>query len=223
MQLVGPRRPVSHCADATLDMSGLTLRVVETEAELLHRLRQGDEEAFEMVVARYHQPMLRLANSLVGSRAVAEEAVQDTWLGVVRGVDRFEGRSSFKTWLFRILVNRTRSATRREPSSTQIDALYTVDPTRFDARGQWAEPVEQWNEESDRRLDAATLAPILSAALDDLPARQRQVLLLRDVEQLSSDEVCAVLEITAGNQRILLHRGRARLRERLDAQLKRGV
>ena len=194
---------------------------MESDAELLGRLCQGDEEAFVTVVARYQQPMLRLACSLVPNRAVAEEAVQDTWMGVVRGVDRFEGRSSFKTWLFRILVNRARSASSREPLDAPIEGLHAVDPARFDAQGQWADPLEQWTEDSDDRLDAAFWAPVLSSALDDLPPRQRQVVILRDVEGLSTDEVCTVLAISPGNQRILLHRGRSRLREILEAQMKK--
>ncbi len=192
------------------------------DSELLSRVRTGDEEAFVMLVARYQQPMLRLACSLVSNQAVAEEAVQDTWLGVVRGIENFEGRSSFKTWLFRILVNRARSAGAHEPSEPSIDTLQAVDPTRFDARGQWADPLDRWTEESEDRLDAATWVPILKAALDALPPRQRQVVVLRDVEGLSNDEACAVLGISVGNQRILLHRGRSRLRQILDAEMEKG-
>jgi RNA polymerase sigma-70 factor, ECF subfamily len=198
-----------------------TLRAVETDGELLSRVRAGDEEAFVMLVARYQQPMFRLACSMVQSQQVAEEAVQDAWLGVVRGIDRFEGRSSFKTWLFRILVNRVRSAGSREPPDPSIETIQAVDPTRFDAEGQWADPVDHWSEASEDRLDAATWVPILKAALDTLPARQRQVVLLRDVEGLSNDEACAVLGISVGNQRILLHRGRARLREILDVEIEK--
>ena len=192
------------------------------DVELLSRLRNGNEEAFVMLVGRYQQPMLRLARSFVPSNAVAEEAVQDTWLGVVRGIERFEGRSSFKTWLFRILVNRARSAGSREHPSASIESLHAVDPARFDAHGQWADPLEPWPEESEDRLEAATWLPILKSALDDLPPRQRQVVMLRDVEGLSSDEVCGVLGISSGNQRILLHRGRTRLREILEVELKKG-
>ncbi len=200
---------------------GPTLRTVEMDGELLSRVRTGDEEAFVMLVARYQQPMLRLACSLISNQAVAEEAVQDTWLGVVRGIEQFEGRSSLKTWLFRILVNRARSAGAHEPSDPSIETLHAVDPTRFDARGQWADPLDHWIEESEDRLDAAIWAPILKAALDELPPRQRQVVMLRDVEGLSNDEACAVLGISVGNQRILLHRGRARMREILDDKMKK--
>jgi RNA polymerase sigma-70 factor (ECF subfamily) len=189
------------------------------DVELLSRLRNGDEDAFVMLVARYQQPMLRLARSMVPNQAVAEEAVQDTWMGVVRGIDRFEGRSSFKTWLFRILINRTRSAGSREHPNAPLESLPVVDPDRFDAQGQWADPLDRWVEETEDRLDAVRWLPILKTALDDLPPRQRQVVLLRDVEGLSSDEACNVLGISAGNQRILLHRGRSRLRGILEAHM----
>jgi RNA polymerase sigma-70 factor (ECF subfamily) len=192
------------------------------DGELLSRVRTGDEEAFVMLVARYQQSMFRLACSIVSNPAVAEEAVQDTWLGVVRGIERFEGRSSFKTWLFRILVNRTRSAASREPWDEPIETLWTVDPGRFDGLGQWADPLDRWTDDSEDRLDAAAWAPILKSALDALPPRQRQVVMLRDVEGLTHDEACAVLGISVGNQRILLHRGRARLRAVLDAELGKG-
>jgi RNA polymerase sigma-70 factor (ECF subfamily) len=189
------------------------------DIEQLSRLRSGDEEAFVMLVARYQRSMLRLARSMVSSDAVAEEVVQDTWLGVVRGIDRFEGRSSFKTWLFSILVNRARSAGSAEHPNTPIEALHAVDPSRFDAQGQWADPLERWSEDSEDRLDAGALTPILNSALDDLPPRQRQVVVLRDVEGLTNAETCSALRISSGNQRILLHRGRSRLRGMLEAKM----
>jgi RNA polymerase sigma-70 factor (ECF subfamily) len=192
------------------------------DVEMVTRLREGDEEAFVTLVGRYQQPMLRLARCFVPSQAVAEEAVQDTWLGLVRGIEQFEGRSSFKTWLFRILVNRAQSAGSREHASTSLDQLHAVDPARFTAQGQWAEPVDRWIEESEERLDAVMWAPILKSALEDLPPRQRQVVILRDVEGLSNDEACAVLGISVGNQRVLLHRGRSQLREILDAKMVKG-
>lgn len=172
-----------------------------------------------MLVARYQQPMLRLARAYVPSRAVAEEAVQDTWMGVVKGIERFEGRAAFKTWLFRILINRARSAGTREQRHATNEPHHAVDPIRFDTNGQWADPVERWTEDSEDRLEAATWAPALQSGLEDLPPRQRRVVVLRDMEGLSSDEVCDLLDISAGNQRILLHRGRTRLREILEAQI----
>lgn len=195
-----------------------TLLRVETEIELLGRLRSGDEQAFAILVERYQIPMLRLANSIVSNRAVAEEAVQDTWMGVVRGIEHFEGRSSLKTWLFHILVNRVRTA-RAVEEKRRVDRLPSVDPSRFDRSGQWAQPVQPWDEDLEDRLDASAFMPTLRAALDLLPARQREVVLLRDVEGLSSDETCDVLGIRPGNQRILLHRGRAGLRNQLAAEM----
>jgi RNA polymerase sigma-70 factor (ECF subfamily) len=195
---------------------------VDADVEMVARLRDGDEAAFVTLVGRYQQPMLRLARSFTSSHAVAEEAVQDTWMGLVRGIDNFEGRSSFKTWLFRILVNRARSAGTREHPAAPTEALHTVDPARFNVQGQWADPVDHWIEESEQRLDAAAWAPVLKSALEDLPPRQRQVVLLRDVEGLTHDEVCTVLGITAGNQRVLLHRGRAQLRGILEQKMGKG-
>jgi RNA polymerase sigma-70 factor (ECF subfamily) len=206
------------------------MRRVVTDAELLGRLRDGDEDAFVTLVGRYQQPMLRFARTMVPSHAVAEEAVQDTWMGVVRGIDQFEGRSSLRTWLFRILVNRARSAGSSERRSVgagvpgSVGSLMTdttgegpaVDPSFFDTRGSWVEPVARWGEENDDRLDAATMAPFLKVALDNLPPRQRQVVVLRDLEGLSGSEVCDVLGVSPGNQRLLLHRGRNQLRRDLE-------
>ena len=198
-----------------------TLSVVETDVELLDRLRNGDEGAFVALIDRYQHTMLRLARSMVSSPAVAEEAVQDTWMAVVRGIDGFEGRSSLKTWLFRILINRTRSAGSKEHVGPPIESLHAVDPSRFDSQGHWANPLDRWVEDSEARLDAAQWLPALKTALEELPPRQRQVVLLRDVEELSSGEACDLLGITLGNQRILLHRGRSRLRGLLEAQMGR--
>jgi RNA polymerase sigma-70 factor, ECF subfamily len=192
----------------------------QEELDLLARLQSGDEDAFAQLVERHGGAMLRLANTLVPSRAVAEEVVQDTWLGVVRGIDRFAGRSSLRTWLLAILVNRARSAGAREGRSVAIeDAAPAVDGSRFDASGAWRAPPPHWVEESDERLLAQALADPLREALDGLPPRQRQVVTLRDLEGLSAREVCDVLDISEGNQRVLLHRGRSRLREALEHEM----
>jgi RNA polymerase sigma-70 factor, ECF subfamily len=195
---------------------------VGDESELLRRLRAGDEQAFVMLVRRYHDSMVRLASSFVPSRAVAEEVVQDTWMGVLRGIGGFEGRSSLRTWLFRILVNRARTAGERERRSVAIsDPGPAVDQSRFDEAGGWISPPEQWVEDIDDRLRAGKLADRIRSAIEELPARQREVVTLRDVEGLSSDEVCHVLEITDGNQRVLLHRGRSRVRQVLETEFGR--
>ena len=129
------------------------------ESELLSRLRSGDERAFTVLVERYHEPMLGLAASFVPSRAVAEEVVQDTWLAALRGLDAFEGRSSLKTWLFRILVNRARSTGSKEQRSIPVaDPEPAVDPSRFGGDGGWADPPEHWIEAAERRIAAGKLA-----------------------------------------------------------------
>ena len=141
-------------------------------------------------------------------------------MGVVRGVDRFEGRSSFKTWLFRILVNRARTAGAREPRDLPLsDGEPAVDPSRFDSAGAWAQPLESWAD-ADDRLVAATWSAVPAGGLGELPPRQREIVILRDMEGLPSDDVCDVLGITEGNQRVLLHRGRSRLRS--DARVRAG-
>jgi len=191
------------------------------DSELLHGLRSGDERAFTVLVERYHEPMLALAASFVPSRAVAEEVVQDTWLAALRGLDAFEGRSSLKTWLFRILVNRARSTGSKEQRSIPVaDPEPAVDPARFGGDGGGADPPEHWIEAAERRMEAGKLAGQIRVWIDDLPARQREVVLLRDVEGMSSEDVCAVLALTDGNQRVLLHRGRSRLRQLLENELR---
>jgi RNA polymerase sigma-70 factor (ECF subfamily) len=194
------------------------------DLELLARLRGGDEAAFVTLVDRYHTPLLRLASTFVPNQAVAEEVVQDTWLGVVRGIHRFEGRSSLKTWLFRILVNRARSAGVRERRHTPVDPERTpsVPPERFGPGGQWVDPPVPWTDEAEDRIVAARLAERITAHLGALPESQRQVLVLRDFEGLSAPEVCDLLGLTETNQRVLLHRGRSRIRGLLEAELGKG-
>ena len=194
---------------------------MDEDGDLLQRLRVGDEAAFGELVDRYHPAMLRLARSMLPSAAVAEEAVQDTWMAVVRGIERFEGRSSLKTWLFRILANRARSTGAKEQRDSSNPLGPAVDAACFDVDGAWLHPVAPWQEQSEDRLDAARFAPLVRSALDQLPARQRAVVVLRDVDGLSSDEVCTVLALTPGNQRLLLHRGRSRLREMLETAMRR--
>ena len=193
------------------------------DTELLRRLRAGDEQAFVILVRRYHDAMLRLASSFVPSRAVAEEVVQDTWMGVVRGIGGFEERSSFRTWLFRILVNRARTTGTHEQRSVPVaDPEPAVDPSRFDGSGGWADPPERWIEAAEGRIEAGKLAGRIKVLIDELPTRQREVVILRDVEEMTSEEVCSVLAISDGNQRVLLHRGRSRLRQLFELEF-RGV
>ena len=183
--------------------------LVDDDAVLVERLRAGDETAFAELVRRYQPRLLRVAESTVGSRAVAQEVTQDAWLAVLRGVDRFEGRSSFKTWLFRILLNRARTAAHREQRAGR--PADSVDE-RFDSNGAWTVPPEPWSERADDRIVAERLAARVQALLPQLPDAQRQVVVLRDVEGLPPAEVADLLDLSDGNQRVLLHRGRARLR-----------
>ena len=193
---------------------------MDVDAPLLARLRDGDEEAFVILVERYHSSMLRLAMSYVSSRAIAEEVVQDTWLAVLRGLGRFEERSSLRTWVFSILVNRARTTGVREARSVPVaDAGPVVDAARFGPNGAWAVPPEPWAEEAENRIDAGKLSELVRGGLDGLPGRQREVVVLRDVEGMSSAEVCQVLAISEANQRVLLHRGRSKLRQALESEL----
>jgi RNA polymerase sigma-70 factor, ECF subfamily len=189
------------------------------DAELVARLQAGDEEAFATLVREYQPRLLRVARSLVDSTAVAEEVVQDTWLAVVCGVGRFEERSSLKTWLFRILVNRARTTGSREHRSAPVgDDVEEL----FDSVGAWAVPPTPWAELVDDRLEAHGLARKVHAALPELPTGLREVVVLRDVEGLSSADVATALGISDGNQRVMLHRARTRLRRRLAADLGAG-
>jgi RNA polymerase sigma-70 factor (ECF subfamily) len=191
--------------------------VDDPDAALLDALRAGDEAAFATLVERYHTRLLRFAGTFVSSRAVAEEVVQDTWLGVVRGIERFEGRSSVKTWLFRILANRARSTGVREARTV---SLGDDDPLegRFDDAGVWSEPPEPWADAVDERLLAGALAERVRDCLPSLPEAQRQVLVLRDIEGVEATDVCGLLGLSAGNQRVLLHRARTRMRALLEAE-----
>jgi RNA polymerase sigma-70 factor (ECF subfamily) len=200
------------------------------DAVTIRALRSGDEAAFRMLVAELHPSLVRVAQIYVSSRAVAEEVVQETWVGVLRGLDRFEGRSSLKTWIFRILTNTAKTRAVREGRTLPFSALQSpgtvpepaVDADRFrpddDPRwpGHWAAPPADLPEE---RLLAAETRERLAEAIDALPANQRAVVRLRDVDGWSSDEVCNALGLTETNQRVLLHRGRSKVRAALERYL----
>ena len=190
---------------------------VADDRELVARLQAGDEAAFVELVRMYQTRLQRLAESVVSSRSVAEEVVQDTWLAVVRGVERFEGRSTFKTWLFHILLNRARSAAGREHRAPPLADEDLGE--RFDANGAWATPPVPWSEEAEDRLVAQHLAERVRALLPGLPEAQRQVLLLRDIEGVPAPDVCELLGVSDGNQRVLLHRARVHLRRQLDLEM----
>lgn len=191
---------------------------------LLQALREGDDQVFCDLVERWSGIMLRVALSYVASRAMAEDVVQDAWLTMLRSLDRFEGRSTFRTWILGIVVNLARSRARAErrtaPLSSESDGP-TVDPARFLPADHprwprhWAVEPVAWHTPEEDLLAGETRTVILEA-IDSLPAAQRDVLVLRDVEGLGSTEVCTVLHLTAANQRVLLHRARSRVRHALE-------
>ncbi len=208
----------------------------EDEQRLVAALRRGEEAAFVELVARYGASLLRLARTFVRDRAVAEEVVQETWLAVLNGIDRFEGRSSLKTWIFQILSNRAKTRAVRERRSAPFSALAgdgdddeaAVDADRFRDEGHrwaghWAAAPADWSAlPEERLLGSETLAQV-HAAIETLPPRQADVLVLRDVEGWAPEEVCAALGISDGNQRILLHRARSKVRAALERYLTEGA
>lgn len=192
------------------------------DPDLLVRLRAGDEAAFADIVRAWSPAMLRVARAHVRTHASAEEVVQEAWLAVVRGLDGFEGRSALRSWVFTILANIARRRGRTEARIMTTEHELPVDLDRFqgddgDYPGHWrdgAAPVE-WGPEP--ALLAAEFHAVLDEALAQLPARQRSVVELRDVHGIESEEVCVLLDLTPANQRVLLHRGRSRLRAVLEA------
>ena len=197
-----------------------------TEAALLERLRAGDEAAFEGLVAGLYGTMLTVARTYVKDRAVAEEVVQETWLAVINGLDRFEGRSSLKTWILSILVNQAKTRGTREartiPFATLEDDAPAVDPERFRGpheqyTGGWRAFPANWNAATIVE-DRETLR-VAMRAIAGLPLTQQTVIRMRDVEGYSSEEVCATLDVSEANQRVLLHRARSRVRSALERHL----
>jgi RNA polymerase sigma-70 factor (ECF subfamily) len=204
------------------------------EQRLLAGLRARDEAAFMELIDRYGPSLLRVAQLFVPTRAAAEDVVSETWLGVLTGIDRFEGRSSLKTWLFRILTNRAKTRGVRESRSIPFSALAVaelgsdepaVDPDRFlpadDPRrpGAWASAPRAWADLPEERLLAAETREVIADAIDALPTVQRTVISLRDLEGWGGQEVAEALGISEGNQRVLLHRARSRVRAALDVYL----
>jgi RNA polymerase sigma-70 factor (ECF subfamily) len=193
-----------------------------SERELVDRLRAGDDQAFSVLVQRHHAGMVRVALSHVRTRAVAEEVAQEAWIGLLRGLDRFEGRSSLKTWLYRIVVNRAITTGLKERQHVPVeDSELEADDGLFSRDGWWVTPPVHWADEVVDRLTAHDAAPTILELITSLPPAQRRVVTLRDVEGLSSVEVCEILCITEGNQRVLLHRGRARIRTLLEGRVLR--
>jgi RNA polymerase sigma-70 factor (ECF subfamily) len=192
--------------------------VQPVETSVVEALRAGDESAFRSLVAEYGPSMLRVARMYVGSRAVAEEVVQEAWVAVLNGIDRFEGRSSLKTWIFRILTNIAKTRGQREGRSIPFSSLapdeHAVDPDRFAENGQWASPPRSFGPE-ERLLSHETMA-VVEAAIAALPPSQAIVITMRDVDGFTAEEARNALDISETNQRVLLHRARSKVRQALE-------
>jgi RNA polymerase sigma-70 factor, ECF subfamily len=200
------------------------------DAELVEALRRGDEPAFRALVDELTPALMRVALAHVPSRAVAEEVVQDTWVGVIKGIDRFEGRSALRTWIFQILLNTARTRGQREKRTLPFSFFRrggeegrdepAVDADRFQGRrdanpGHWSRPPVEWSS-PEEKLASDGAREVLLQAVAELPPRQREVITLRDIQGYSAAEVCNALELTETNQRVLLHRARSKVRAALE-------
>ncbi|MGZ5290793.1 MAG: RNA polymerase sigma factor [Actinomycetota bacterium] len=213
-------------------MSGATI-ASEQDLQLARSLRAGDEAAFMSLVERLQPAMLRIARMYVSTQAVAEEVVQDAWLGVLKGIDAFEGRSSLRTWIFRILVNIAKTRGAREARSAPFSSVWAPDAADEPAveldrflsdgherwPGHWAAPPASWESVPEERLLSRETLATVAAAIEALPPNQREVIRLRDVLGWSSKEVRNALELSETNQRVLLHRARSKVRRALERYL----
>ena len=206
-----------------------------TDDKLVAALRNGDEGAFAALIDMYHASMVRVAMIYTGDRAQAEDVAQETWIAVLKGIGRFEGRSALKTWIFSILANRAKTKSQRERRSITFSDLShagddanefepTVDPTCFADDGWWRDETHphSWadaHESPDVAYLSAEMRARAQQAIDALPPNQRQVITFRDVEGWSSQEVCNILGVSESNQRVLLHRARAKVRQMLDTYI----
>jgi RNA polymerase sigma-70 factor (ECF subfamily) len=195
------------------------------DARLVERARQGDEAAFAELVRRYSPSLLRVARMYVPTQALAEDVVQETWLGVLRGLERFEGRASFKTWLFRILSNRAKTRGERERRTVPFATLAgaesdgdepAVDPARFADDGHWSSLPQRWDLDPEAAARSGALRHIVDEAVEKLPPNQRAVITMRDLEGLDSETVRNALDVSETNQRVLLHRARSKVRQALE-------
>jgi RNA polymerase sigma-70 factor, ECF subfamily len=224
-------------AEQELLPEALAQQADSEELRLLERLRGGDEVAFASLVDRHHGALVRLARAYVSDHSIAEEVVQETWIGVLEGLDRFKGRSSLKTWIFSILTNKAKTRGVRESRHVSFSPLEAsddspeepaVDPTRFRTTGHWAgywaSYPQPWDENTPEKLLLSKEGTaFLEQAIEALPAKLRQIIVMRDVEGLSSEEACNILGISETNQRVLLHRARSRVRRGLEKYLEGGA
>jgi RNA polymerase sigma-70 factor (ECF subfamily) len=215
-------------AAATTPESGATV-VSEDDLRIIEALRARDEGTFTMLVERHNGALVRLATIYVHDRAVAEEVVQDTWIGLLESLDRFEGRSSLKTWLFRILLNCARARARKDSRTIPFSAAFRPEDAGGDERvgrffpgwvpvlgGHWTRPVADWHDEPERRALSDETRAHIQRTIDALPPAQREVIMLRDVAGFGSEEVCNALGLSDTNQRVILHRARTRVRRALE-------
>jgi RNA polymerase sigma-70 factor (ECF subfamily) len=197
------------------------------EVDLLARLRAGDERAFETLVEQHHRTMLTVARMYVKTHAAAEEVVQDAWLGVLRGLDGFEGRSSLKTWIMRIVVNAALRRGARDARTVPFSSLVpegtetAVDPDRFQGPddgfpGHWSRYPSDWQSLPENVVTGQETMTVAKRAIAELPDRQRTVISMRDIHGWTAEEVCSALDLSPGNQRLLLHRARSRVRAALE-------
>jgi len=216
------------------DHRSATASGLATEEELLAALRRGDENAFASLIEKHNAMLMRMAMIYVRDRSVAEDVVQETWIGFLESLTRFEGRASLKTWIFRILINSAKKRLRRDRRSIPFSSLSsedfdpsepTVDPERFlgpaDSRWphHWRSTPPNWGDMPESRLVSGETIGIVQSAIESLAPAQREVITLRDIEGWTSDEVCNVLGITDTNQRVLLHRARSKVRRELEKYL----
>jgi RNA polymerase sigma-70 factor (ECF subfamily) len=220
--------------DSEVTISVQSALISSEDAALVARLRNRDEAAFLEVVQRHHGSLVRMAQSFVNNRAVAEEVAQDTWVAVLQGIDRFEGRSSLKTWIFQILVNRAKTRGMRESRCINFSGMIdgnsdsgypSVDPSRFlpadDAQypGHWACQPQHWDMTPEQQLLSRESQTFIEQAIASLPQLQKEVITLRDVQGWENEEICALLGISEANCRVLLHRARSRMRQALETHL----
>jgi len=207
--------------------AGVQVEVGAEEHALLERLRAGDERAFEALVERHYPTMLAVARHYVSSRAVAEEVVQEAWLGVLNGLDRFEGRSSLRTWILRILVNKAKTRGARDARTVPFASLApvgeepAVDPERFRGQddpfpGHWRAYPGNWQRLPEETLAERETMDVVLSTIQQLPPPQRLVITMRDIQGCDAEEVCEALDISEGNQRVLLHRARSKVRSALE-------
>ncbi|MDF0675530.1 MAG: sigma-70 family RNA polymerase sigma factor [Nitrospira sp.] len=206
--------------------------VIDAEQQLIARLRKGEERAFDELVNKHHGALIRMAMGYVADREVAEEVVQDTWIAVIDGLDRFEGRSSLRTWIFGIMIHKAKDRGVREKRHTTFssfesavdDSDKAVDPSRFRQSGEWAGhwafPPQPWDDQTPEKLLASQQAvEAMNRAIEALPRTLKDVLILRDVERVDAREVCEILKITETNLYVRLHRARERVRQVVETYL----